>query len=84
MDEEFVDYGDEYDDEEYGSQEAKYFYEQQRAANAAMIEGSGGSQEYDEEDISDESGLLRQQFMAQQMAQAKAQQANARGFAKMG
>ena len=56
---EFVDYGDEYDDEEYGSEEAKYYYDQQRA-NAAMIEGSGASQEYDEEDISDESGMLRQ------------------------
>jgi len=28
-----------------------------------MIEGSGGSEEYDEEDISDESGMLRQHFI---------------------
>ena len=39
-----------------------------------MIEGSGGSEEYDEEDISDESGMLRQQYIAQQMAAAKAAQ----------
>jgi hypothetical protein len=51
---EFIDYGDEYDDEEYGSQELRYLQEQQRAANAGMIEGSG-SMEYDEEDMSEES-----------------------------
>jgi hypothetical protein len=33
--------------------------------------------------MSDESGMLRQQFMAQQLAQAKAQQAQIRGFNKM-
>jgi len=29
-----------------------------------MIDGSGGSEEYDEEDVSDESGMLRQQYIA--------------------
>jgi hypothetical protein len=28
-----------------------------------MLEGSGGSDEYDGEDISDESGLIRQHFI---------------------
>ena len=71
MNDDFMDYGDEYDDE-YGSQEQKYFYDA-HGTNAAMIEGSGGSEEYDDEDISDESGMLRQQYIAQQMAAAKAQ-----------
>jgi hypothetical protein len=55
MEDEFVDYADEYDDEEYGSQNYDYY---NAAANAGMIEGSGGS--YDEEDVSDESGMVRQ------------------------
>ena len=56
MEEDFIDYGDDYDDEEYGSQSQQYLYDD-AAANAGMIEGSGGS--YDEEDMSDESGMLR-------------------------
>jgi hypothetical protein len=68
-DEEFLDYGDDYDDEEYGSQSqgaGQYYYDGRDAADARMlgmhgIEASGGSGEYeDEEDISDESGILRQ------------------------
>lgn len=72
MDEEFLDYGDDYDDEDedYGSQSnQRYLYEQ--AVNAGLLEGSGGSGEYDDEDISDESEILKQQLIAQQMAAAK-------------
>jgi len=65
-DEEFLDYGDDYDDEEYGSQsQGQYYYDGRDPAAARMmgmqgIEASGGSGEYeDEEDVSDESGMLR-------------------------
>jgi hypothetical protein len=57
-------YGDEeYGDEEYGSQSQGQYYYGDNPANAAMLEGSGGSDEYDGEDISDESGLIRQHFI---------------------
>jgi hypothetical protein len=69
MNEDFLDDGD-YDDE-YGSQEQEYLHGG-HAANAAMIEGSGGSEEYDDEDASDESAMLRQHYIAQQLAAAKA------------
>ena len=69
---EFMDEGD-YDDEYGTSGEQQYYYDAAQGANAAMIEGSGGSEEYDDEDISDESGMLRQRhYMAQQLAAAKA------------
>ena len=54
MDDEFIDYADEYDDEDYGSQNYNYY---ESAANAGMIEASGGS--YDDEDGSNESGMVR-------------------------
>lgn len=73
MNDDFMDDGD-YDDEYGTSQEAHYY--EGHGANAAMIEGSGGSEEYDdEEDISDESGMLRERhYIAQQLAAAKAAQ----------
>ena len=58
MNDDFMDYADEYDDE-YGSQDQKYYYDAHGGPNAAMIEGSGGSEEYDDEGISDESGIMR-------------------------
>jgi hypothetical protein len=58
-----LDYGDDdYGEEDYGSQSQGQFYYGNNA-DAAMIEGSGGSEEYDEEDMSDESGMLRQHFI---------------------
>jgi hypothetical protein len=57
MNNDFMD-EDDYDDEYGTSGEQQYYYDA-HGANAAMIEGSGGSEEYDEEDISDESGMLR-------------------------
>ena len=54
-DDELYDYGDDYDDE-YGSQSQQQYYMDE----AGMIDGSGT---YDDEDISDESGLLRQQYI---------------------
>lgn len=54
MNDDFMDDMD-YDDEYGTSQEHHYL----SGANAGMIEGSGGSEEYDDEGISDESGLLR-------------------------
>ena len=55
-----LDYGDDYDDE-YGSQSYQYAMQ---AQHPDMIEGSGGSQEYyDEEDISDQSGLIREEIL---------------------
>ena len=70
-DDDFIDYGDDYDDEDYGSQsQGQYgFYDPDGntdSANAAMlagIEGSGGSDEYDGEDMSEESSILRQQYL---------------------
>lgn len=64
MNDDFMDDGD-YDDEYGTSQEAQYY--EGHGANAAMIEGSGGSEEYDDEEgISDESGMLRERhYMAQ-------------------
>ena len=61
IDDEFLDYGDDYDDEEYGAQghgaRGQYYYQ---AAGAHGIDASGGSNEYEEEDDgSDESGILR-------------------------
>lgn len=50
------DYGDDYDEEDYGSQSQNQFYYED-PANAAMIDGSGRTYD-DEEDISDESGQL--------------------------
>jgi len=78
-----MDYGDDYGEDDYGSQEQRYYYGEHNP-NAGMLEGSGGSGEYDDEDLSDESGMLRQQLIAQQLAAAKAQQANLRGFNKVG
>ena len=61
--EEFLDeYGDEYGEDDYGSQSQGAYYYAHDPANAAMLEGSGGSDEYGE-DISDESGLIRQHFI---------------------
>ena len=67
MDDEFLQYGDEYDDEDYGSQSQGqgFYYED---PNAGMIDGSGRS--YDDEDITDESGKLINKVLAQQQLQA--------------
>lgn len=68
MDEEFIDYGDDYDDEDYGSESQNqygYYDPNSDSANAAMlagIDGSGGSDEYGEDD-SEESAILRQQYL---------------------
>jgi hypothetical protein len=50
-------------DDEFGTSQEQYAL---AAANAARIEGSGGSEDYYyEEGISDESGILRQQYIQQ-------------------
>lgn len=62
MEEDFMDdYGDDYDDEDYGSQSQNQFYYED-PANAGMIDGSGRTYD-DEEDISDESGQLIKQHI---------------------
>ena len=70
-------YGD-YDDEDYGSERQGAYY----VGDGGLIEGSGT---YDDEDISDESGLIRQALIQQQLAaQEAAKKANSGGFGKMG
>ena len=51
-DDELYEYGDDYDDEDYGSDQPGRYY----VDDGGIIEGSGT---YDDEDISDESGLIR-------------------------
>ena len=66
MDDELLDYGDEYyDDEISGSQSQNAYY--YADPNAGMIDGSGRS--FDEEDISDESGKLINKHIHQQLMQ---------------
>ena len=61
-DDELFDYGDDYDEEDYGSQSQQNQY---YVDEAGMVDGSGT---YDDEDISDESGLIRQALIQRQLA----------------
>ena len=53
LEEEQYEFGDDYDDEDYGSERPDQYY----VDDGGLIEGSAT---YDDEDISDESGLIRQ------------------------
>ena len=55
-------YGEEYDDEDYGSEQPGKYY----VDDAGLIDGSGT---YDDEDISDESGLFRQALIQRYLLQ---------------